>query len=141
MAQLFLSRKNQLAAKFQSFALLVNGHKVGTIKQEDKILKELEAGKYTFQVRKGEYSSLPLSVELKDNDSIYLQVSSHKYASLIIISWVIVTAMLVATYKIEGAKNFIMPLAMLLSGLTFYFKFIRRKKYLSIEQSSTPFKG
>lgn len=96
MATLIIERKKSLADRFRFFSIYLNEKKINTIGNGEKIKVVVEEGKHQLMAKIDWYTSLPITFDIKVNQTVYFSVytpnlfyaiyyafsNKHKYLTL-----------------------------------------------------------
>lgn len=134
MPTIIIKRKTDYVNSFRSYQLILDGKKVGTIKNGETKELETTTGQHCIQAKIDWYTSPELVITLNEVDKKELTVAEFKNSWLLIVGFAVagLSKYLINAFHFVPLYGIFFILPLLLISL--YYLTLGRKKYISIKE-------
>jgi hypothetical protein len=135
MARIIISRKKEWSNRARKFGVYIDGEKKDTVLNGEIKDIEVPAGKHKIMFKVDWCTSPEIEIELKEDKSKTVEVSSFKANSWLLIGMYIILAVyFISEFFLQQRFKGIMYLVFPIVLVYIYYLTLGRKKYLEINQ-------
>ncbi len=139
--KIIISRSSEWMNRLRTFKILINNNQVGALKNGGTEEFSVQPGTNSVQCKVDWYSSRPLSIDIKEGETVYLRVRSGMKLYWLFMVAIIAGVFLVFYYRRNPDRpEWVNPvtLILLIPGVLYslYYTTIGRKNYLLLQKDS-----